>query len=208
MASPSSKPSPVWPLALGGLVLAILWLGPLPAMSRTIFSAHMVLHLGVVVVAGPLIGIGLKRANLGEWSTSHILFWALLASVCEMLVVWSWHAPALHDAASRNLSVFVIQQASFLAAGILIWLVSFSGDARAGAGVGALAMLMTFMHMTMLGVLLALVPDLLYAPDLYLGNSPAERIEDQQLGGILMAIGGAFPYLVGGLALAYRLISD
>lgn len=168
----------------------------------------MALHLGVVVVAAPLIGIGLQRAGLGHWAGRRLLFWAIAASLFEMLVVWSWHTPVLHDAASRQMPVFVTQQLSFLAAGLLIWLVSFSGQTKAGAGLGAVALMMTFMHMTMLGVLLALVPDLLYPADLYLGATAAERVEDQTRGGILMAIGGSFPYLIGGLVLASRLVTE
>ncbi|NLY59705.1 MAG: cytochrome c oxidase caa3-type, assembly factor CtaG-like protein, partial [Gammaproteobacteria bacterium] len=41
------------------LLLAGLWLGPLPAMSRTAFSAHMLLHLGVVALVAPLLAAGL-----------------------------------------------------------------------------------------------------------------------------------------------------
>lgn len=189
-------------------MLAALWFSPLPELSRSSFSLHMVLHLGLVVGAAPLIGIGLVRANRGSWAKRHLLFWAIAASLCEMIVVWSWHTPGLHEAASRQLPVFALQQLTFLGAGVLIWLVSFAGTSKAGAGMGALALMMTFMHMTMLGVLLALVPDLLYAPDLYTGTTFAERVQDQSLGGILMAIGGSFPYLFGGLVLAYRLVSD
>jgi putative membrane protein len=54
-----------WPLGLGALVLMLLWLGPLPAMSRRAFSAHMTLHLGVAVVAAPMVAIGLNRARFG-----------------------------------------------------------------------------------------------------------------------------------------------
>lgn len=46
------------------LLLAGLWLGPLPAMSRTAFSAHMLLHLGVVALVAPLLAAGLVRAGL------------------------------------------------------------------------------------------------------------------------------------------------
>lgn len=204
----AAAPIKLWPLWAGIGVLAALWFGPLPEMSRSSFTLHMVLHLGVVVGAAPLIGLGLARANFGAWVTRHMLFWAVAASLCEMVVVWSWHMPALHETASRQLPVFVVQQLTFLGAGILLWLVSFAGTSKAGAGIGAVALMMTFMHMTMLGVLLALVPDLLYAPDLYTGTSFAERVHDQSLGGILMAIGGSFPYLFGGLVLAYRLMAD
>lgn len=198
----------VWPVWAGIAILAVLWLGPLPALSRQVFHLHMVLHLGVVVVAAPLLAAGLKRINVGDWAARYLLFWAVTASLFEMLVVWSWHIPALHEAASRYDLVFVLQQLSFLVAGVLIWLVSFSGKSRVGAGIGAVALMMTFMHMTMLGVLLSLASELLYDPSLYSTGPLAEKLQDQSLGGILMALGGGFPYLIGGLVLAYRLIDE
>jgi putative membrane protein len=87
-------------------------------------------------------------------------------------------------------------------------MVSFAGGSRAAFGIGMFAMLLTFMHMAMLGVLLALAPNLLYAPELCLGAFGLDRLDDQRLGGALMAVGGGLPYLIGGVALAYRFIAD
>lgn len=202
--APSSLP---W-LGASTLILAILWLGPLPALSAESFTAHMVLHLGVAVVAGPLLGIGLVKAGLTGLAVRSMVVGALLASLLEMLVVWSWHAPLLHTRASVNDAVFVFQQATFLVAGALIWQVSFAGQTKLADGVGALAMLMTFMHMTILGALLTLAPELLYESSLYSGDTVAGHLEDQRYGGILMAVGGSFPYLIGGLWLARRLIRN
>lgn len=67
-------------------------------------------------------------------------------------------------------------------------------------------MVMSFMHMSMLGVLLTTVPALLYAPELCLGGFDLGPLEDQQLGGVLMAIGGGLPYLAGGVFFAHRLL--
>lgn len=197
-----------WPLVLGLAVLAVLWLGPLPAMSRRAFSPHMILHLGVTVVAAPLLAVGLVRAGLGAGRARHPLLIALTASLLEMVVVWGWHAPALHEAAALDDRAFVLQQASFLVAGVVLWHASFADPSRAGFGVGALAMLLTFMHMAMLGVLLALAPQLLYAPELCLGAFGLDPLDDQRLGGALMAAVGSLPYLAGGVALAYRFVAD
>ena len=197
-----------WPLGLGALVLMLLWLGPLPAMSRRAFSAHMTLHLGVAVVAAPMVAIGLNRARFGLAGAQPSLLTAFVVSAFEMMVVWGWHAPALHEAAALDDAGFVAQQLSFLAAGVGIWMVSFAGGSRAAFGIGMFAMLLTFMHMTMLGVLLALAPDLLYAPELCLGAFGLDRLDDQRLGGALMAVGGGLPYLIGGIVLAYRFIAD
>ena len=51
----------LWPLFLGFALLAALWLGPLPERSRGSFAAHMVVHMGIVAVAAPLLVLGLSR---------------------------------------------------------------------------------------------------------------------------------------------------
>lgn len=197
-----------WPLGLGLVILAGLWLSPLPAMSARAFSPHMILHLGVAVVAAPLIAIGVSRTRFGLPDSSGLVVGALLASAVEMAVVWGWHIPALHEAAARSDPAFIAQQISFVAAGMGVWLVSFAGGARAAAGIGMLAMLFTFMHMAMLGILLTLAPDILYAPEVCQGAFGLDRLDDQRFGGALMAVGGGLPYLAGGLVLAHRFISD
>jgi putative membrane protein len=177
-------------------------------MSRRAFSPHMLLHLGVAVVASPMIAVGLARARRGVELRQPLLL-ALAASALKMVVVWGWHVPALHEAAALDDRFFVAQQGSFLLAGVILWTVSFSGRSRASCGVGMLAMGLTFMHMAMLGVLLSLTPQLLYAPELcHLGAFGLDRLDDQRVGGALLAVGGGLPYLLGGIVLAYRFISD
>lgn len=199
--------APAWPLALGLLALAALWGGPLPAMARTSFSAHMILHLGVMVVAAPLIALGLAR-----WrplpQAAPLVGLAIAGSLVELVVVWGWHAPALHEAAGLFPGIFVMQQASFLLAGILVWLPGLATPGRAAAAAGALAMLMSFAHMSMLGVLLATAPRLIYAPELCLGGFGLGPLDDQRLGGVMMAVAGALPYLAGGVLFAHRLLRD
>ncbi len=194
-----------WLLGLGALTLAILWLGPLPRMAHTSFSAHMILHLGLMVVAAPLLALGLTRAwpEAGEISGG----WAVAASVVDLVVVWSWHAPALHAMAALRPPAFAVQQASFLTVGLLVWFTSFAGAGRGAAGAGALALAMSFMHMTMLGVLLATSP-LLYPPGLCGGGFGLGPEDDQRLGGLLMATAGGLPFLIGAAVRAARLLSD
>jgi putative membrane protein len=197
-----------WPLAAGLAALAALWLGPLPAMSARAFSPHMLLHLGVIAVAAPLIAGGVRRLMARVRGVDLSVGAALAAVLFDMAVVWGWHIPALHESAALGDGAFVLQQASFLGAGLLLWLVALSGGARAAAGIGMLSMLFTFMHMAMLGVLIALAPRLLYAPEVCLGAFGFDRLEDQQFGGALMAAGGGLPYLIAGCILAYRLIAE
>jgi putative membrane protein len=51
--------------------------------------------------------------------------------------------------------------------------------------------------MTMFGMMLTLAPILLYDPDLCRGAFGLDRLQDQHLGGVLMAVGGGLPYLIG-----------
>ena len=124
------------------------------------------------------------------------------------MVIWGWPAPGLHEMAAARFPAFAAQQASFLAAGVLIWVAAFSGNTRATAGIGVVAMLFTFTHMAMLGLLLSLAPDLVYAPAFCLGAWGLDPLDDQRLGGGLMAVLGGLPYLAGGLALTWRMLAD
>jgi len=192
-------------IGAGTLLLAALWLGPLAGAGRRSFTAHMVLHLAVVAVAGPLIAFGLLQAHAKRRRLRAPLLAGVAVSFVEMGVVWGWHAPGLHQAAALHGGVFVAQQGSFLLTAIALWLVSFADRSATASGVGLFAMLLTFMHMTMLGTGLAMSPELIYPPGVCQGGlSP---LEDQRLGGVLMASVGATPYLVGGIVLAARLIS-
>jgi putative membrane protein len=197
-----------WPLFLGLLVLAALWLGPLPAISRHAFSWHMILHLGVSLVAAPLIAIGTIRCGGGLGEPRHPVLLGCTTSLIEMIVVWGWHAPLPHEAAALDERMFAAQQLSFLLAGAIVWGVAFSGSSRGAAGAGALTLLLTFTHMVMLGMLLVLTPHLIYSPAVCQGSFGLGPLEDQHLGGALMAVGGGLPYLIGGTVLLYRMIAD
>jgi putative membrane protein len=196
-------------LGAGLATLGAVWLGPLPGLAPQYFSAHMAMHMGVVAIAAPLIALGLARGRYdpaGKWPR---LFSAVQASVLELVVVWAWHAPALHYAARHSTTGLVAEQGMFLVSGLLVWSSAVGGDRsqsdqRAGAGV--VALLLTSMHMTLLGALLALSPRPLYAHGAadVLARS---ALGEQHLGGAIMLIVGGVSYLAGGLWLAAGLLT-
>ena len=177
-------------LIAGSLLLAALWLGPLPSLAARSFAAHMTLHMGVVAVAAPLLAAGLAA---GGWR----VLAPIPASLIELVIVWAWHAPALHQAARHEAGIMAIEQASFLGAGVLVWLSSLRNR-----GTGIVALLLTSMHMTLLGALLALTPRPLYA------HHGAAALADQHLGGAIMLVIGGASYLAGGLWLTMRLLQE
>ena len=194
-------------LALGLLTLAAIWLGPLPQLAGQAFFAHMLMHMGVVAVAAPMLALGVAGGRLDPAQRAPWLFAPIPASILELVVVWAWHAPALHHAARHHTEVLIIEQGMFFVAGVFVWLSAFGGDAlsrndRGAAGI--VALLLTAMHMTLLGALLGLSPRPLYSHPEGLGVLTAT--DDQHLGGAIMLLIGGVAYLAGGLWLMVELL--
>ena len=191
----------------GLLLLAIIWAGPLLDADRESFAAHMLAHMGVVAIAAPLIAIGLSGTRW-DFVGRRRLISPITASLIELAVVWVWHAPALRSAAQISLPVTIAEQASFLVAGLVLWISCLGGNRDEQGAAGAFALLLTSIHMTLLGALLALTPRPLYGFETVtcLGLT-LEAGQDQQLGGVLMLLIGAAVYLAGGVALLARLLS-
>jgi putative membrane protein len=186
---------------LGILTLGAAWLGPLPAMAGRSFTAHMTMHMVVVAIAAPLIAAGAAGGALDPARARPHLFAPIPASMIELIVVWSWHAPLLHEAARHGALALALEQTMFLAAGLLLWMSALSN--RAGAGVFSL--LFTSMHMTLLGALFSLTPRALYphAVPSIAGLSP---LTDLHVGGAIMLVVGGVSYLAGGLWLTAGLL--
>lgn len=172
------------------------------ALATGTFVAHMTAHMLAVAVAPPLLVL----AGLGagqRWLAGPRA--AVLACATELVVVWGWHLPWLHAAAREHLAAFVLEQGSYLLAGCAVWAGALRSAYRnssaqlAGAGV----LLITSMHMSLLGGLLAVVPR-----PLYTHGHGLEPLWDQQLGGIVMLGIGGLTYLAGGLWLLARVLRD
>ena len=195
-------------LILGTLTLATMW-GLLPLLAPRAFFVHMIMHIGVVAVAAPLLALGIVGGRLDPVSRVPRLFAPIPISLLELVVVWVWHAPGLHHAARRHTGVALAEQSMFFVCGLLLWLSAFGGNSprdpnRTAAGV--VGLLLTMMHMVLLGALLALTPRALYVHGE--GHSDLTPLEDQHLGGAIMLFGGSVSYLLGGLWLMVRLLRD
>lgn len=192
----------------GVLTLAYAWLGPLPEMARHAFFAHMTLHMLVVAVAAPLLSLAIAGHKLDPVpSSAQLLFSPIIASVGELIVVWAWHAPWLHHIARNTSLGFVLEQGMFLAAGVWVWLSAFGGPlprSQARAAAGVVGLLLTSMHMTLLGALLTLAPRPLFGH--HHSAAGMTPLEDQNLGGAVMLVVGGIAYLAGGLALTVSLV--
>ncbi len=193
-------------LPTGLALLALVWLGPLLRTWGESFLSGMFAHMAVVAIAAPLIAIGLPKQWRPGASMPAIL--PIFASLFELLAVWGWHAPAMQALADASDVIRIVEQASFLIAGLALWMTAFAvPSTRIQAASGAVALLFTSIHMTLLGALLALSPRPLYGlADVTCFGTVLSATQDQQLGGVVMLLIGAVVYLAGGLSLAARLL--
>lgn len=192
-----------WFFAAGVLTLVAAWLGPLPQLARSSFSAHMTMHMSVVAIASPLLALGLRETRFARLGFVSALYAPVVASMLELIVVWAWHTPALHHFARHGALGLFLEQGAFFLCGLLLWLSAFGGSETSRRGAGVIALLLTSMHMTLLGALLALAPRALYH---HTQELPGAALADQHLGGVIMLIVGGVSYMAGGLALAVSLL--
>lgn len=184
---------------IAGLVLLPLgWV----AAAQAGMIGHMAGHMIAVAVAAPLIAFALADTRYDPARRWPRIVTPLAMSLVELATVWGWHLPALRMLANSNVAAMIVEQAMFLAAGWLLWAaVLGAGPDRRAAGVGAL--LLTSMHMTLLGALIGLAPRPLYPA---MAHGMHDALADQQLGGVVMLLVGAASYFLGGLALLATLL--
>jgi putative membrane protein len=209
----------------GWLAVFIALVSPLDGIGSWLFSAHMVQHELLMIVAAPFMVLGrplavwiwalpatwrraFGRAARWRWLAA---FWAAMtdpvsAWSLHALALWVWHVPALFEAALASQAVHTLQHASFLATALLFWWAVLGADARKPAhGASMFYLFTTMAHTGALGALLALAPTAWYPA--YAGRSAAfglDPVEDQQLGGLVMWVPGGLAYLWAGLVVAAR----
>jgi putative membrane protein len=179
-------------LIAGVALLPVGW-----ALSRQNMTGHMAAHMIAVAIAAPLVALGVQHGRWDPATRWPRLAAPLPAALVEAVIVWGWHVPALRRLADHQPAWLILEQASFLAAGLLLWSAVLAPRHRA-AGVGAL--LVTSMHMTLLGALIGLAPRPLYT------HHGADALIDQQIAGVVMLLVGGVAYLLGGLAMLGRLL--
>ncbi|NNJ25337.1 cytochrome c oxidase assembly protein [Alienimonas chondri] len=203
-------------LIAGGLcALGVAWIGPLPRAAEGAFTAHMAMHMLNVAIAAPLLALGVAGTRLDPAPAAPWLFAVIPASVAELLIVWAWHAPAPHHLARTATWGLVAEQGTFLLSGLWVWLSAFGGRTDRGvrdrgrSAAGVIGLLLTSMHMTLLGALLALAPRAVYPHHdgfVLFGWGRLTALQDQHLGGAVMLVIGGAAYLTGGLALSADLL--
>lgn len=216
--------------ALAVVALLVALVSPLDALAGSLFSAHMVQHLLLVMVAAPLLVLGdpmtamlwgltpAARRGLGSWWRRRRALrgaWRVVSSpggawVLHVVALWIWHVPSLYDAAVADEAVHVLEHVTFLVTALLFWWVPFRAHGRRiGAATALFYLFGAVLQGTILGALLALARHPLYAA--HFGTTRAwglTRLEDQQLAGLLMWVPAGFIYLAALVPLALRVLRE
>jgi putative membrane protein len=208
---------------LGGwTALALALASPLDLAGASSFSAHMVQHELLMIVAAPLL---VRGRPLGVWAWSLPRAWLrpfggpmrthpagalwrgltrpLHAWLLHFASLWLWHIPFLFQAALLHSGMHALQHASFLFPALLFWWAVIGTHTPERSPGAAIAYLFTTMlHTSALGALFAMSEGIWY-PVYGLGATQygLSPLEDQQLGGLIMWVPGGLAYVIAGLVL-------
>lgn len=206
------------------LALVIALVSPLDALAAALFSAHMVQHLLLILVAAPLLVVSEpllpflwtvnkeRRRQIGRWwrqarairAGLGVLTRPLVAWGFHVAVLWAWHAPKLYEAALGAPPLHALEHATLLGSAVLFWWAIFRTGKRATAGYGAgvLYVFATALQGGVLGALITFASTPWYRP--YSGSTAGwgfSALEDQQLAGLIMWVLGGIVYLLIALVL-------
>jgi putative membrane protein len=180
----------------GWVVAASAFLSPLCALSVALFSARVGQHMILVLIAAPLIALGLPAKPISGKPASGRSAWPLwTAALVFFFALWFWHMPWPYEATFSSVAVYWCMHISLFGTAIWLWreLLHHSPARTTDA---LLAGALTSIQMGLLGATLSLAGHALFRWHLLttfaFGLSP---LEDQQLGGVLMWVPGIALFL-------------
>ena len=217
---------PGWRVAAfyaGIAATAIALVSPLAELGGVLFSAHMVQHVVLMLVAAPLLLLGApSRVMLWalpqEWRRTigdvmhapaiarpwRILTNPLAAWLLHAVAIWVWHVPAFFEVTLRSEAAHIAQHVSFFGSALLFWWVlgERGHTRRLPAGAGVLYVFTTAVHGAALGAYLTIASSTLY-PGYSATTGPwgLTPLEDQQLAGLIMWVPSGVIYVVIAVAL-------
>ncbi len=172
-----------------------------------LFSAHMVQHLLLVLVAPPMLLVGtpgwlLSPLFRNRWvvKTARVITHPIAAFLLLNAVIGVWHFPSLYDLALQNHGFHIAEHLMFFAVGVISWWPIYSPSPELPRASYPMQMLYLFglsLPMGFTGAAITFSSTILYpwyahVPRLW-GTNP---VEDQQIAGLIMKIPGTIYYLV------------
>ncbi len=205
-----------------GLGAFAIWLAletPLDSLADNYLqSVHMLQHVLLGVVAGPLLVLGLSPC-MAAWLLDRApglrrLTKPILAQVIAGAVMIAWHLPVLYNLTLAVDAVHIFEHLTFIGAGVLFWwpLVSATAEQavwRLGDGLKLLYILVGTLPQDGVALVLQFSRDLFYphygqVTELVPGWTP---VIDQQVSGAVLMLVGKTSFLVAAIAIFFRWIA-
>jgi putative membrane protein len=193
---------------LGGLLVILLALvSPIDELGdEYLFSAHMLQHALLILIAPPLL-----LAGLPGWMLRPVLRVPIVGRLAQIVtrpltafvifegIFLAWHLPLLYQAALENENIHIVEHLMFLAGGVVGWWPIFSPLEE----LPRLPYPHQFLYLFLLGIPTGILGALfVFAPaPVYPFYTDAPRItalsplDDQQVGGLVMSASGSLTYL-------------
>ena len=203
--------------AAGIASLFIVLISPLDGLDDELFSAHMVQHMVLMLVAPPLLVSGRPtlawlwafplstrrmmgriwvKTRLGNYL--HRIFTPTVVWILCSAALWFWHLPAPFAWSLASEPIHALEHICFFATSLMFWSLVLEPISKRRIGYGiTIVFVMTFgLQMGLLGALLTFAGHPLYAAYFqtteHWGLSP---LEDQQVGGLSMWIPASLVHL-------------
>ena len=206
--------------ATGLTLLLLALISPIDTLGGRLFAFHMTQHMLLTHVAVPLIllgapvlpvargmGYGIRRLTVIKLARSprvrfvfHILIHPLFSLAVFVGCIWSWHVPAAYAGAVTNDFIHIAQHASFITAATIFWWAIIDPTPIQGRlpYLGRLVIVVMALSLTFpLAAMLTFAATPWYEP--YIGQEQLWGLDpmiDQQIGGLIMWVGGIAPYFL------------
>ncbi len=204
------------PLLLLAILTVLALESPIDLLSdRYLFSVHMLQHLILILAIAPLLVVALPPGLVAEVgrrlpnAPARFLSHPAIALGIASFTLLVWHLPSLYDAALRSEALHAFEHATFVATSYLFWWNALGQGRvwRASILPRMAYLFLAGLPCALLGAILTFAARPLYAsyvrdfPELGLGQIirlqwGLSALTDQQLGGLLMWIGGGLCYVV------------
>ena len=186
-------------MAGGVAAAAVAVASPLAHFDHHSLVAHMVQHLILMLVAAPLIVLGMRSDALPQIPAA--VGW--LAGAGAVIL---WHVPVVFDLALQSTFWHDFERVSFLLAGLLFWrpVIGSSG------WTAPIYLFLATLPCDALSAFLVFCGHVVYRPysSMRMGMFRLSALDDQELAGALMWVAVTFFYLIPALLLAARQLSS
>lgn len=214
----------VLPFAFANVLMILCFFSPLSILSQYyLFSAHMAVHVLLLLIVGPLLLVSFNRDNKRYGLFHFFAQYPLLCWMAGVGIMWLWHIPVVFNNMMHMPVIYgfdiasLVENSSLLLAGILFSLpvLSPKKTERVAPLSGVLYLFTACVGCSILGLLITFAPTNIYhhylaMNDIYSWNNiiatqwQMNKSIDQQIAGLIMWVPCCLVYVAGSMYLLIK----